>query len=121
MIKKNSILQGDCLKLLEKIPSESIDLIFADPPYNLQLRETLYRPDQTAVEAVTNDWDKFESYQSYDDFSIKWLTECKRILKNNGSINLRTGVLRLIDDLFRNGVKQFIVTRNNNKILNPKP
>ena len=60
MYKKNSITKGDSLKLLKKIPDKSIDLIFADPPYNLQLRETLYRPDQTTVEAVTNDWDKFE-------------------------------------------------------------
>ena len=55
MFKKNSITQGDSLDLLKKIPDKSIDLIFADPPYNLQLRETLYRPDQTTVEAVTND------------------------------------------------------------------
>ena len=64
MIKKNSITQGDSLELLKKIPDNSIDLVFADPPYNLQLRETLYRPDQTTVEAVTNDWDKFDTYQA---------------------------------------------------------
>ena len=57
MIKKNSIIKGDCLDLLKKIPDKSVDLVFADPPYNLQLKDTLYRPDQTAVEAVTNDWD----------------------------------------------------------------
>ena len=67
MFKKNSITQGDSLELLRKIPDKSIDLIFADPPYNLQLRETLYRPDQTTVEAVTNDWDKFDTYQAYDE------------------------------------------------------
>ena len=64
MFKKNSITQGDSLKLLKKIPDKSIDLVFADPPYNLQLRDTLYRPDQTTVEAVTNDWDKFDTYQA---------------------------------------------------------
>ena len=62
MIKKNSITHGDSLELIKQIPDKSIDLVFADPPYNLQLRDTLYRPDQTAVEAVTNDWDKFETY-----------------------------------------------------------
>ena len=86
MFKKNLITQGDSLELLKKIPDKSIDLIFADPPYNLQLRETLYRPDQTTVEAVTNDWDKFETYQAYDDFSLKWLQECKRALKDGGAL-----------------------------------
>ncbi len=85
MFKKNSITQGNSLELLKKIPDKSIDLIFADPPYNLQLRETLYRPDQTTVEAVTNDWDKFDTYQAYDDFSLKWLQECKRVLKDGGA------------------------------------
>ncbi len=86
MIKKNSIINGDSLELLKKIKDKSIDLIFADPPYNLQLRETLYRPDQTAVEAVNNDWDKFDTYQEYDKFSVQWLKECKRILKDNGAL-----------------------------------
>ena len=56
-LKKNNILHGNCLKELRSIPDKSIDLIFADPPYNLQLKDTLYRPDQTAVEAVTEKWD----------------------------------------------------------------
>ena len=86
MFKKNSILQGDSLKLLKKIPNKSIDLIFADPPYNLQLKDTLYRPDQTTVEAVTNDWDKFDTYQAYDNFCLTWLSECKRVLKDGGAL-----------------------------------
>ena len=86
MFKKNSITQGDSLELLKKVPDKSIDLIFADPPYNLQLRETLYRPDQTTVEAVTNDWDKFDTYQAYDEFSLTWLQECKRVLKDGGAL-----------------------------------
>ena len=86
MFKKNSITQGDSLELLKKIPDKSIDLIFADPPYNLQLRDTLYRPDQTTVEAVTNDWDKFDTYQAYDEFSLTWLQECKRVLKDGGAL-----------------------------------
>jgi len=86
MFRKNSITQGDSLELLKKIPDKSIDLVFADPPYNLQLRDTLYRPDQTTVEAVTNDWDKFETYQAYDEFCLKWLKECKRVLKDGGAL-----------------------------------
>ena len=86
MNKKNNIIHGDSLDILKTIPDKSIDLIFADPPYNLQLNDTLYRPDQTTVEAVTNDWDKFENYDVYDQFSYKWLSECKRILKDGGAL-----------------------------------
>ena len=86
MIKKNQIIHGDSLEVLKKIKDKSVDLVFADPPYNLQLRDTLYRPDQTAVEAVTEEWDKFENYLSYDKFSLNWLKECKRILKDGGSL-----------------------------------
>jgi len=86
MIKKNSILHGDSLELLKQIPDKSIDLVFADPPYNLQLKDTLYRPDQTTVEAVTNDWDKFDTYQAYDNFSLLWLKESKRVLRDGGTL-----------------------------------
>ena len=85
-LKKNQIILGNCLEVLKSIPDNSIDLIFADPPYNLQLKETLYRPDQSAVEAVTEEWDKFTDYNTYDKFSIKWLTECKRVLKEGGAL-----------------------------------
>ena len=70
LIKKNSIIQGNSLEILKHIPEKSIDLIFADPPYNLQLKDTLYRPDQSTVEAVNNDWDKFDNYQAYDKFCL---------------------------------------------------
>ena len=86
MIKKNKILLGDSLKIMGSIPSKSVDLIFADPPYNLQLKDTLYRPDQTAVEAVTQDWDKFNTYKEYDNFTEQWLKESKRILKKGGAL-----------------------------------
>ena len=86
MIKKNKILLGDSLKIMKTIPSKSVDLIFADPPYNLQLKDTLYRPDQTAVEAVTQDWDKFNTYKEYDNFTEQWLKESKRILKKGGAL-----------------------------------
>ena len=86
MIKENKILLGDSLKILKTIPSKSVDLIFADPPYNLQLKDTLYRPDQTTVEAVTQDWDKFNTYKEYDNFTEQWLKESKRILKKGGAL-----------------------------------
>ncbi len=82
----NKILHGNSLAILKTIPNKSVDLIFADPPYNLQLKDTLYRPDQTTVEAVTNDWDQFENYSEYDQFSSLWLSECKRVLKDGGSL-----------------------------------
>ena len=83
---KNKIINGDSLKELKKIPDETFDLIFADPPYNLQLKNELSRPDRSKVKAVNDKWDKFESFKSYDKFTLDWLTECKRILKKNGTI-----------------------------------
>ena len=83
---KNKIINGDSLKELKKIPNESFDLIFADPPYNLQLKNKLIRPDRSVVSAVNDKWDQFESFKKYDEFSISWLKECKRILKKNGAI-----------------------------------
>lgn len=82
----NKIYAGDCISLMKKIPDNSIDLIFADPPYNLQLNNELYRPNQTRVDAVDDEWDKFNSFEEYDDFTFKWLSECRRILKDTGSI-----------------------------------
>lgn len=84
-LELNKIHQGDCIELLKKIPDNSIDLIFADPPYNLQLNGELYRPNQTKVDAVDDAWDKFESKEEYDKFTILWMKECHRILKNSGS------------------------------------
>jgi DNA modification methylase len=82
----NTIHQGDCIEILRQLPDNSVDLIFADPPYNLQLQAQLYRPDQSRVDAVDDDWDKFESNETYDKFSYEWLKECHRILKNTGTI-----------------------------------
>jgi len=86
MINKNFILHGNSLEIMKQIPDQSIDLVFADPPYNLQLKDTLYRPDQTTVEAVTQDWDKFNDYKEYDNFTERWLLETKRILKKGGAL-----------------------------------
>lgn len=84
-LELNKIHQGDCVELLKKVPDNSIDLIFADPPYNLQLNGELYRPNQTKVDAVNDKWDKFASKEEYDKFTIKWMNECYRVLKETGS------------------------------------
>ena len=83
---KNKIINGDSLEELKKIPDESFNLVFADPPYNLQLRNNLIRPDRSKVKAVNDKWDKFINFKTYDEFSSKWLKECKRVLKKNGSL-----------------------------------
>ncbi len=82
----NSILKGDCITELEKLPPASVDVIFADPPYNLQLEGRLTRPDQSEVDAVDDDWDKFASFAAYDDFTRAWLFACRRVLKPNGAL-----------------------------------
>ncbi len=83
---KNKITNGNSLGELKKIPNETFDLIFADPPYNLQLRTELTRPDRSKVSAVKDNWDKFENFKKYDEFTYLWLSECKRTLKKNGAI-----------------------------------
>jgi len=80
----NSIMQGDCIDLLKQVPDSSVDLIFADPPYNLQLHGELYRPNLTRVDAVHDAWDKFASNEAYDRFCRTWLQECYRVLKDTG-------------------------------------
>lgn len=82
----NQVILGDCLDVLPTLPSNFADLIFADPPYNLQLRQKLIRPDGTEVDAVNDEWDKFASFEVYDQFSYAWLSQCRRILKPNGCI-----------------------------------
>ncbi|KIQ01811.1 modification methylase [Agrobacterium tumefaciens] len=83
---KDSIIKGDCVAALEALPSQSVDAIFADPPYNLQLGGSLHRPDQSLVDAVDNDWDQFASFEAYDAFTRAWLLACRRVLKPNGTI-----------------------------------
>ena len=77
---------GDCIKEMSKIKDSSIDMIFADPPYNLQLSKPLLRPDHTNVKGVSHEWDKFNSFEAYDIFTFKWLTEARRVLKKDGTI-----------------------------------
>ncbi len=82
----NQILQGNCIEILNSLPENSVDLIFADPPYNLQLQNDLFRPDMSKVDAVNNTWDKFSSFAKYDEFTRNWLHAGKRVLKDNGTI-----------------------------------
>ena len=69
----DQILQGDCVEVLSSLPESSVDLIFADPPYNLQLQQALWRPNRTRVEAVEDAWDQFADFQAYDRFTRAWL------------------------------------------------
>ena len=80
------IVVGDCLDELRRLPAKSVDLVFADPPYNLQLEGELLRPNNTRVDGVDDAWDKFASFADYDAFSRAWLTECQRILKPDGAL-----------------------------------
>jgi modification methylase len=80
------ILEGDCVAALERLPPKCVDLVFADPPYNLQLSGDLHRPDQSRVDGVDDAWDRFEDFAAYDAFTRAWLLACKRVLKPNGTM-----------------------------------
>ena len=82
----NTILHGDVIERLNSFPEKSVDLIFADPPYNLQLQKDLWRPNMTKVDAVDDDWDKFSSFEQYDKFTEEWLKAAQRVLKDTGTI-----------------------------------
>jgi DNA modification methylase len=82
----DQIIQGDCIEELNSLPKKSVEVIFADPPYNLQLSQELWRPNMTKVEAVDDDWDQFESFGDYDIFTRNWLSSCRRVLKDTGTI-----------------------------------
>ena len=82
----NQILHGDCSEILRSLPERSVDLIFADPPYNLQLRNELYRPNRTKVDGVNEGWDKFRDFADYDVFTRDWLSASQRVLKDTGTI-----------------------------------
>jgi modification methylase len=85
-VPANRVLVGDCLEELARLPDASVDLVFADPPYNLQLERELLRPNNTVVDGVDDAWDKFSSFADYDRFSRAWLAECRRVLKPDGAI-----------------------------------
>jgi modification methylase len=82
----DQIILGDCIQVMDRLPGKSIDLIFADPPYNLQLQKELWRPNLTRVDAVTDSWDQFSDFQAYDHFTRSWLSACRRVLKDTGCI-----------------------------------
>jgi modification methylase len=83
---QSRIIVGDCVEAMRKLPDASVDLIFADPPYNLQLAGELRRPNDTVVDAVDDEWDRFASFEEYDRFTRAWLTEAKRLLKDEGTL-----------------------------------
>src|SRR5690242_10756541 len=98
--KLDRVLVGDCIELMHSLPEASIDMVFADPPYNLQLGGELLRPDNSKVDAVDDDWDQFESFAAYDEFTRAWLKECRRVLKDDGAI----WVIGSYHNIFRVGV-----------------
>jgi len=122
---ENKIVNEDSLEILKKIPDKTFNLIFADPPYNLQIGEKLKRPDDSKVNGVDDKWDQFKNFKHYDDFCKAWLTECKRILKDNGSI----WVIGSYHNIFRLGyllqnldywILNDIIWRKNNPMPNFK-
>jgi len=82
----DTIFRGDCVAALNRLPEKSVDVVFADPPYNLQLEGDLHRPDQSKVDAVDDAWDRFDSFAAYDAFTRAWLLAVRRVLKPNGTI-----------------------------------
>jgi len=80
------IVVGDCVAEMAKLPAACVDLVFADPPYNLQLQGDLKRPDDSRVDAVDDDWDKFSSFSAYDDFTRAWITACRRVMKPTATL-----------------------------------
>lgn len=80
------VIEGDCVEVMQEVRAASVDLIFADPPYNLQLSGELWRPNQTRVNGVEDAWDQFESFEAYDRFTTAWLTACRRLLKPQGTL-----------------------------------
>jgi modification methylase len=99
-VAPNRVLVGDCLEELAKLPDASVDLVFADPPYNLQLERELLRPNNTVVDGVDDAWDKFSSFADYDRFTRAWLGQCRRVLRSDGAI----WVIGSYHNIFRLGV-----------------
>src|SRR6202790_4421685 len=93
------IVVGDCVAEMLKLPAGSVDLVFADPPYNLQLKGDLKRPDESHADAVDDDWDKFSSFAAYDDFTRAWLLACRRVMKPSATL----WVIGSYHNIFRRG------------------
>ncbi len=96
----DQVLLGDCVTLMRMLPAASVHCVFADPPYNLQLRGELRRPDDSLVDGVDDDWDRFTDFAAYDDFTRDWLTECRRLLRKDGTL----WVIGSYHNIFRIGV-----------------
>ena len=121
----NRIINGESLEILKKIPCKTFDLVFADPPYNMQIGEKLKRPDNSKVHGVNDKWDQFLNFKHYDEFSKEWLKQCKRILKDNGSM----WVIGTYHNIFRLGyhiqnlnywILNDVIWRKNNPMPNFK-
>ena len=121
----NKIENGDSIEVLKRIPDKSFDLVFADPPYNMQIGEKLTRPDDSKVDGVNDKWDQFSSFEHNDKFSKSWLKECKRILKDSGSM----WVIGTYHNIFRLGyhiqnlnywILNDVIWRKNNPMPNFK-
>src|ERR1044072_7004472 len=80
------IIHDDCVSAMKRLPDACIDMVFADPPYNLQLGKDLFRPEGSRVDAVDDDWDKFDTFEAYDIFTRGWLKEARRILNPHGTL-----------------------------------
>lgn len=100
-MKTNIIMHGDSIEQMKKLPDKCVDVIFADPPYNMQLGGDLHRPDCTKVDAVDDAWDKFSGFAAYDDFTVSWMNEARRILKDDGTM----WVIGSYHNIFRVGTK----------------
>jgi len=107
----NKVVHGNSLDVLKKIPNKTFDLVFADPPYNLQIGKALRRPDDSKVNGVNDSWDRFKNFEDYDNFCKSWLSECRRVLKDNGSL----WVIGSYHNIFRLG---FHIQNMNYWILN---
>ena len=83
---QDRVLVGDCIDLMNGLPAGSVDMVFADPPYNLQLQGDLHRPNNSKVDAVDDDWDKFATFERYDSFTRAWLKAARRVLKPEGTL-----------------------------------
>ncbi len=101
MVETNVILKGNCIEKMRLLPDACVDVIFADPPYFMQLRKDLHRPDATKVGAVDDEWDKFTDYKAYDKFTNDWLIEARRVLKDNGTL----WVIGSYHNIFRVGAR----------------
>ena len=98
---QEGVIGGDCLKAMAGLPEASVDLVFADPPYNLQLKNELRRPDNSKVDAVDDSWDQFSSFSDYDRFTREWLAAARHVLKDSGALWVQlvsTAMNRKMDD-----------------------